>query len=116
MPNKIVTSKTRWLRAVSAVSATALVALVTGAALPASAASAATPAAAAATPTHGQVARWGAGYLARQITANGGHVNAYGFTDVVDTAYAVIGLHAAGVGKAASSSEINSVIATERTY
>ena len=106
MPNKIVTSKTRWLRAVSAVSATALVALVTGAALPASAASAATPAAAAATPTHGQVARWGAGYLARQITANGGHVNAYGFTDVVDTAYAVIGLHAAGVGKAASDQAV----------
>lgn len=102
MPNKIVTSKTRWLRAVSAVSATALVALVTGAALPASAASAATSAAVAATPTHGQVAKWGAGYLARQIAANGGHVNAYGFTDVVDTAYAVVGLHAAGVGKAAS--------------
>ena len=102
MPNKIVTSKTRWLRAVSALSATALVALVTGAALPASAANATTPAAVAATPTHAQVAKWGAGYLARQIAANGGHVNAYGFTDVVDTAYAVVGLHAAGVGKAAS--------------
>jgi len=49
------------------------------------------------------VASWGAGYLARQIIANGGHLNSFGVTDVVDTAYAVLGLRAAGVGRSASS-------------
>ena len=44
------------------------------------------------------VARWGAGYLARQISVHGGHLDSFGVTDVVDTAYAVLDLHAAGVG------------------
>ncbi|MGA6167175.1 hypothetical protein [Amycolatopsis magusensis] len=44
------------------------------------------------------VARHGAGYLARAITAGGGNLNA----DVTSTAYAVLGLHAAGVGRQAA--------------
>jgi hypothetical protein len=47
------------------------------------------------------VARDGAGWLARQITAHGGSVASA--PDPTDTAYAVLGLHAAGVGRAASS-------------
>jgi hypothetical protein len=44
-------------------------------------------------------ARLGAGYLARQIVAGGGHLEfAPGLPDISDTAYAVIGLNAAGVG------------------
>ncbi len=43
-------------------------------------------------------ARVGAAYLARQIDANGGHLVSFGAADVSDTAYAVLGLHAAGVG------------------
>jgi hypothetical protein len=49
-----------------------------------------------------QVGRWGAGWLARQITAGGGHLNAFGAPDATDTAYAVVALHAAGVGRAAA--------------
>jgi len=52
------------------------------------------------------VAAWGAGYLARQITAHGGHLESFGATDVVDTAYAVLGLHAAGVGASASAKAV----------
>ena len=48
------------------------------------------------------VARDGAGWLARQIAANGGDVVS-GTPDPTDTAYAVLGLHAAGVGSAAST-------------
>src|SRR6516225_3841593 len=48
------------------------------------------------------VARDGAGWLARQIAANGGDVVS-GAPDPSDTAYAVLGLHAAGVGSAASA-------------
>ena len=92
-------SKGRWLRAGTAV---AVVALATGIAGPASAASSPPAAVAAASPVRTTVAKWGAGYLARQISANGGHLVSFGATDVVDTAYAVIGLHAAGVGKGAS--------------
>jgi hypothetical protein len=43
-------------------------------------------------------ARLGAGYLAQQIDANGGFVESFGTPDVTNTAYAVLGLHAAGVG------------------
>jgi hypothetical protein len=60
-----------------------------------------------ASPGRATVARWGAGYLARQISAHGGHLDSFGVTDVVDTAYAVLGLHAAGVGKAASDQAIS---------
>jgi hypothetical protein len=54
---------------------------------------------AAAPPKPSPVARVGAGYLARQIDANGGHLVSFGAPDIADTAYAVIGLHAAGVGR-----------------
>ena len=49
----------------------------------------------------------GAGYLARQISANGGFVTGFGGgPDLSSTAYAVLGLHAAGVGAAASDQAI----------
>lgn len=50
-----------------------------------------------------QVARWGAGWLARQISANGGFVAPFGAPDLSNTAYSVLGLHAAGVGGNASN-------------
>jgi len=53
-----------------------------------------------------QVGRWGAGWLARQITAGGGHLNAFGAPDPTDTAYAVLALHAAGVGRAAADQAV----------
>ncbi|MBN6033809.1 terpene cyclase/mutase family protein [Amycolatopsis sp. 195334CR] len=53
---------------------------------------------AAATEQQQTVARHGAGYLARAITAGGGNLSA----DVTSTAYAVLGLHAAGVGRQAA--------------
>jgi hypothetical protein len=40
----------------------------------------------------------GAGYLAEQIDAGGGHLVSFGSADITNTAYAVLGLHAAGVG------------------
>jgi hypothetical protein len=55
---------------------------------------------------HEQVARYGAGWLASQIHANGGHLEAFGFDDPSDTATAVVALHAAGVGRAASNQAI----------
>jgi hypothetical protein len=55
---------------------------------------------------HNQVAAWGAGWLARQITANGGYLTGFGVPDPTDTAYAVVGLHAAGVGRQASEQAI----------
>jgi hypothetical protein len=57
-------------------------------------------------PTDAQVARYGAGYLATQITANGGFLAPFGAPDVSNTAYAVLGLHAAGVGAKASQQAI----------
>jgi hypothetical protein len=57
----------------------------------------------AAAPTPTQAAKRGAGWLARQITAKGGHLESFGNPDVPDTAYAVIALHAAGVGATQSS-------------
>ena len=48
----------------------------------------------------------GASWLASQITTNGGFVRAFGSPDPTDTAYAVIGLHAAKVGGAASTQAI----------
>ncbi|HEX4728200.1 MAG TPA: hypothetical protein VH298_10415, partial [Jatrophihabitans sp.] len=53
-----------------------------------------------------QVASYGAGWLARQITANGGYLTGFGVPDPTDTAYAVVGLHAAGVGRQASDQAI----------
>jgi hypothetical protein len=53
-----------------------------------------------------QVAGYGAGWLARQITANGGYLTGFGVPDPTDTAYAVVGLHAAGVGRQASDQAI----------
>ena len=64
------------------------------------------PAAAAAADPPSQSARAGAGYLARQIDANGGHLVSFGAPDVTDTAYAVLGLHAAGVGAKQSARAI----------
>ena len=65
----------------------------------------ATSATSAAATTRAQAAKYGAGWLARQITANGGDVSSSG-VDVSDTAYAVLALHAAGVGKAASDQAV----------
>jgi hypothetical protein len=48
------------------------------------------------------VARWGAGWLARQIEATGGFVESFGKPDPANTAYAIVSLHAAGVGAHAS--------------
>jgi hypothetical protein len=48
----------------------------------------------------------GASWLANQITANGGFVKSFGAPDPTNTAYAVIGLHAAKVGTAASAEAI----------
>ncbi len=75
--------------------------MVTSLTLPAGAASTETS-----TVNSTHVARWGAGYLADQIAAGGGHLEAFGSPDPSDTAYAVIGLHAAGVGRAASAQAI----------
>src|SRR4051794_25499981 len=40
----------------------------------------------------------GASWMANQITANGGFVKSFGSADPVNTAYAVIGMHAAKIG------------------
>ena len=100
MPNQRLTTRTsRWLSAISAVRPCRH-AWSTGIGAPASAATSRSRCPRGG--SHPYPAKWGAGYLARQITANGGHLDSFGATDVVDTAYAVIGLHAAGVGKGAS--------------
>jgi hypothetical protein len=54
-----------------------------------------------------KVARWGGGWLARQIQANGGYVESFGTPDTANTAYAVVSLHAAGVGAHASQLALN---------
>jgi hypothetical protein len=51
-------------------------------------------------------ARLGAAYLARQIDASDGHIVSFGSPDIAGTAYAVLGLHAAGVGAHESNSGI----------
>jgi hypothetical protein len=61
---------------------------------------------AAATTTNGQIAKWGAGYLARQLDANGGFLAPFGAPDLSNTAYAVLALHSAGVGAKASGEAI----------
>ena len=61
---------------------------------------AATPAA---TTTNIQRARQGAQWLANQIKHNGGVIVNFGNVDAVQTAYAVIGMRAAGVDKPASN-------------
>lgn len=53
-----------------------------------------------------QVARWGAGYLAAQISANGGYIAPFGAPDLGNTAFSVLGLHAAGVGGTASGQAV----------
>ncbi|MFL6101512.1 MAG: hypothetical protein ACJ71T_16320 [Actinomycetales bacterium] len=110
MPSHLITRKTVTAAAAAvAGSALLLTGLVGG---PASAATrsgvapaSATSSAAAAATTQ-QVARWGAGYLARQITANGGFIAPFGAPDLSNTAYSVLGLHAAGVGGTASGQAI----------
>ncbi len=67
----------------------------------ATAAAAATSAAAAG--GNSAAARYGAGYLARQIEANGGYLAPFGSPDASNTAYAVVALTAAGVGRPASA-------------
>jgi hypothetical protein len=74
----------------------ASVALVTAPTLPAGAD----------TPTAAQRAQRGAQWLANQIRANGGFINNFGKADPVNTAYAVIGLRAAGIDKPASDQAI----------
>jgi hypothetical protein len=61
---------------------------------------------AAAKPKPPTVAQLGASYLANQITTNGGFVESFGAPDPTSTAYAVIGLHAAKIGQAASDAAI----------
>lgn len=51
-------------------------------------------------------AAYGAGWLASQLSANGGYLTGFGVPDQTDTAYAVIGLHAAGYGRAAAEQAI----------
>jgi hypothetical protein len=51
-------------------------------------------------------AQRGAQWLANQIRANGGVLKNFGQADVTDTAYAVIGMRAAGVDKGASNRAI----------
>ena len=63
--------------------------------------------AAADSPTNTQRAQRGAQWLANQIKANGGFVENFGAADAVDTAYAVIGLRAAGVDKPASDQAVS---------
>src|SRR5689334_7404470 len=58
--------------------------------------------AAADTATNAQRAQRGAQWLANQIKANGGFIENFGAADPVNTAYAVIGLRAAGIDKPAS--------------
>lgn len=57
----------------------------------------------AATTTNIQRARQGAQWLANRIKHNGGVLLNFGKADAIDTAYAVIGLRAAGVDKPASN-------------
>jgi hypothetical protein len=64
--------------------------------------------AAAGSPTTGLRAQRGAQWLANQIKANGGFVKySGGGADAVDTAYAVIGMRAAGVDKPASDQAVH---------
>jgi hypothetical protein len=51
-------------------------------------------------------AQRGAQWMANQIRANGGYLKNFGSADVTDTAYAVIGMRAAGVDKGASNRAI----------
>ncbi len=51
-------------------------------------------------------ASYGAGWLGREISAGGGHLESFGAADLGDTAYAVLGLHAAGVGRVQSAQAI----------
>jgi hypothetical protein len=62
--------------------------------------------AAADTATNAQRAQRGAQWLANQIKANGGFIKNFGTADPVNTAYAVIGLRAAGIDKPASDKAI----------
>ena len=62
--------------------------------------------AAADTATNAQRAQRGAQWLANQIKANGGFIESFGAADPVNTAYAVIGLRAAGIDKPASDQAI----------
>ena len=51
-------------------------------------------------------AELGATWLANQITQNGGFIASFGAPDVTNTAYAVLGLHAANIGGDASQAAI----------
>jgi hypothetical protein len=53
-----------------------------------------------------KAAQQGARWLSDQIIANGGFIKSFGVADPTNTAYAVIGLHAAKVGPTASSQAI----------
>lgn len=83
------------LIALTAVAASA--AGLTAIATSASAATAAPAAAAVSAPS--PVARAGAGWLARELSAGNGRLEPFGAPDIANTAYAVLGLHAAGVGR-----------------
>lgn len=84
----------------------AATALAVGLAAPSVATASPSPAPASASAS-AQAAGWGAGWLADQITANGGYLTSFGVEDQSDTAYAVVGLYAAHVGRAASAQAIN---------
>ena len=57
-------------------------------------------------PTNLQRAQRGAQWLANQIKHNGGFVKSFGVADPTDTAYAIMGLRAAGVDKPATDKAI----------
>lgn len=89
---------------------------LTGAALVGTAAPAlAAPARATTTSPDPTDAGYGAGYLARQLAANGGYVESYGSVDLSSTAYAVLALHAAGVGADQSAAAIGYLEANSGT-
>jgi hypothetical protein len=83
-------------RGLRAFVATVALSLAIGGALAGGAAAASPP------PTNHTRAQRGAQWLANQIKHNGGFVKAFGVADVSDTAYAVIGMRAAGVDKPAT--------------
>lgn len=113
LPRRARTVPRALIGSVVAATALALVAApATASAAPATATSTVTAAATATAPAadgidapagNVRTARLGAGYLARQIVANGGYLAPFGTADASSTAYAVVALAAAGVGGRATT-------------
>ncbi len=110
------TARSPRLRALAAVAVPGLALALAAGTAPAQAAPSATPAsptANSASPTANTAgtgtqaaAKYGAGWLARQITANGGYLAPFGAPDAGNTAYAVSALVATGTGRAAVASAV----------